>query len=282
LSATDWDLRIHYEIKSNLEQDDVRGLKAAAVTHVQPGIESLSSRVLTLMRKGVTGARNVQLLRACEELSVTVAWNYLYGFPGEEPDDYWTILEQIGALVHLQPPSGANRILLERFSPYFEDPTMGFTSRTPASFYALVYDLPVDQLADMAFVFDADPAGITGAVEKTLSEAITRWQDHYPRSALTSRDLDSRIVIRDERTGGGGREYVLADPREAAAYRALTRDLTVGGIKDAVDKAGCSVSAEYLTGWLGEMRRAGLVFEEAERFVALAVKEDPRRVRLQA
>ncbi|GFJ93641.1 hypothetical protein Prum_072830 [Phytohabitans rumicis] len=143
LAASEWDLRIHYEVKSNLREDQVRQLAEARVAHVQPGIESLSSHALNLMDKGVSGTANVRLLRDCEDHQLTVSWNYLYGFPGECDDNYLAIIAQIPALVHLQPPGSATRIALERFSPYFEQPALGFPERTPAKLYDHVYDLPL-------------------------------------------------------------------------------------------------------------------------------------------
>ncbi|MFY0580668.1 radical SAM protein [Cystobacter fuscus] len=135
IAAADWDLRIHFEVKSNLTSEQIQALRAAGVMHVQPGIESLSSRVLKLMDKGVAGCHNVRVLRDCEAAGLTVSWNYLYGFPGEQPEDYESLIEQMPALVHLQPPSGATRIALERFSPNFERPSLGFTggARRPST-----------------------------------------------------------------------------------------------------------------------------------------------------
>lgn len=280
LANCEWDLRIHYEIKSNLQHDDVAKLRQAFITHVQPGIESLSSRVLDLMRKGVTGPRNVQLLRACEELSVTVAWNYLYGFPGETPDDYWAILAQMPALAHLQPPGGASRILLERFSPYFEDPTLGFARRSPASFYGLVYDLPERELADIVYLFDCDPSGIDGKVESQLNAALKSWRDAYPASAFTFRDRGDSVVLRDRRAGLAERDLLLADPREIAIFRALRRDMSVQGVCDEAARDGIEITRDYAHGLLQEWRANHLVFEDAGRFVALPVRDGPMPLRL--
>ncbi len=126
LEQCDWDLRIHYEVKSNLNPSELAVLRRAGVVHVQPGIESLKTSILKLMRKGVSGVQNVIFLRSAEELGLTAEWNLLYGFAGEDPRDYDAMIDQFDNLVHLQPPSGAQRIALERFSPIFDDPALGF------------------------------------------------------------------------------------------------------------------------------------------------------------
>ena len=134
MAAADWDLRVHYEIKSNLRTEHIEALAAAGVVTVQPGVESLNGGVLKIMDKGVDDAANVRLLRDCEDHGLTAGWNYLYGFPGERPEDYWAVIDQLPALVHLQPPSGATPLMLERYSPYFERPELGFpgASRSPS------------------------------------------------------------------------------------------------------------------------------------------------------
>ena len=77
----------------------------AGVTKIQPGIESLSSNVLRLMRKGVRAIQNVNLLRWAQYYDIDVAWNLLWGFPGETEQDY---TEQ--AIGHTAPVSSAAAI----------------------------------------------------------------------------------------------------------------------------------------------------------------------------
>ncbi len=79
-----YDLRLHIEIKAghapppSSVPSPTRGM-----IYVQPGIESLNHRVLDLMDKGVSGCQNVRMLRDGAETGLSVAWNYLHGFPGE-------------------------------------------------------------------------------------------------------------------------------------------------------------------------------------------------------
>ena len=93
-----------YEIKSNLRRDQVKLLREAGVLAVQPGIESLSSHVLSLMKKGVTGIQNMALLKWCREYGIEAAWNLLYGFPGETGEDYDASARYASAIPHLRPP----------------------------------------------------------------------------------------------------------------------------------------------------------------------------------
>ena len=169
-----YDLRIFFEIKSNMRREQLETLLKCGVTDVQPGIENLSANVLKIMDKGVTGCLNVRLLRDAESIGSQVSWNYLYGFPGEEESDYKSILEQLPSLHHLPPPDGANRIAIERFSPYFEKPELGFADIKPSRTYPIIYNLPERELRDLAYIFDAPPLGVSNEIALELESAVSR------------------------------------------------------------------------------------------------------------
>jgi len=54
LRDSHWDLKLFFEVKANVSRAQLRALKEAGVTCIQPGLESLSNHVLSLMRKGTT------------------------------------------------------------------------------------------------------------------------------------------------------------------------------------------------------------------------------------
>ena len=112
----------------------------AGITHIQPGIESLSSNVLRLMRKGVRAIQNVNLLRWAQYYDIRVDWNLLWGFPGETEQDYIEQVAVIPTCFTCRRRSGANRIWLERFSPLFtEDDTFQLTPPAPEHSYRYIY-----------------------------------------------------------------------------------------------------------------------------------------------
>ena len=216
------DLRLHIEIKANMRREQLRTLADAGLVYVQPGIESLNSRVLDLMDKGVSGCQNVRMLRDAAELGLAVAWNYLYGFPGESVEDYAPVIAQIPALAHLDPPSSeATRIAIERFSPYFNRPELGFSGLRPARQYRLIYDLPEAELYDMAYVFASPGRGIGAETAAELDAALGRWQADHAAARLTHTDLGDRIVLISRRPAFAWEQLVLSDPFEVAVFRLL-------------------------------------------------------------
>ncbi|MER5453766.1 RiPP maturation radical SAM C-methyltransferase [Micromonospora sp. NPDC002389] len=277
VAALDWDLRIHYEVKSNLRPDEITVLRQAGVTHVQPGIESLVSPVLKLMDKGVTGVRNVRTLRDCEAASLTVSWSWLYGFPTESTADYEAVLRQLPALVHLQPPAGAARILLERFSPYFENPLLGFPNRRPAKMYDHVYALAPERLTDMVYLFDTDPAGLSETDAEGLHKLIGIWIDAYPSSSLRILSADDEeIVIEDRRVGWPEQDHRITGAGFVAAYRELENGRTAKALAARVAEYG--LTTEELQDWLAKLAGDGLLFTEQGHWITLATPTEPLKV----
>ena len=220
------------------------------------------------MDKGVHATQNVKLLRICEDHDVTVDWNYLYGFPGETEEDYAGVMRQLPALAHLQPPGGSVRILLERYSPYFQQPELGFRQRRPAALYDHVYDLDSAELTEIAYQFDAPQRGIGADCERTLRAAITRWQQIYPASSLVATELpDDCLLIEDRRVGWPVRDLKIEAGPEVTLFRQLRKPHTIAG---AARGAGLAAEAasDLVTGW----ERSGLVFSEGGRVVSLPTR----------
>jgi ribosomal peptide maturation radical SAM protein 1 len=200
-----WDISptFFYEVKANLSLDHLLTMRKGGVSEIQPGIESLSSRLLQLMKKGVSGHQNINLLRNCRALAIDVTWNHLYGFPGEEIDDYEAIIELLPKLEHLQPPQGNGQIIIERFSPYFSRPQdYGIGKLTPFPVYSSLY--PADApISEIAYHFDGDystPMLSSHAMLGRFKAAINAWREQWavgvtlPTLHLIRRDKGAVII----------------------------------------------------------------------------------------
>jgi ribosomal peptide maturation radical SAM protein 1 len=141
---------LFYEVKANLRLDQLALMARAGIDTIQPGIESLSSPVLKLMRKGVSAQQNIALLRDCRTLGIGVAWNYLYGFPGEAVEHYASVAPLIPALEHLEPPNDFSPLIVDRFSPYHSTPeAFGIAGIEPIAAYRGLFprDARLDAIA---------------------------------------------------------------------------------------------------------------------------------------
>ncbi|MFB6887989.1 RiPP maturation radical SAM C-methyltransferase [Kitasatospora sp. NPDC056327] len=263
------DLRLHFEIKANLRRHQFQLLGDSGAAQVQPGIENLSTRVLRIMDKGVTGCQNVRALRDAQSAGVSVTWNYLYGFPGEGPEDYEPVIDQLPLLHHLDPPTGAGRIAIERFSPYFDRPELGFAITRPAFQYRATYRLPESELNELAYVFTAPPRGIGGGLAERLGEAVDTWQERFPDSRLTHRDEGGRIVLVNTRPGFDWRVTELTDPVELAVFRLLSQPRSAAALA-ARTPGGAAAVAPVLE----RFTALGLLFHDGDGYLQVAVESD--------
>jgi ribosomal peptide maturation radical SAM protein 1 len=121
LKELDLDLEIFYELRADMKKWQMKLMKEAGVVMVQPGIESFSTPLLQLMKKGTSAIRNVQFLRWCKELGINASYNILCGFPDEKAEWYLEMAKLIPRLRHLQPPvSNLTPIEMHRFAPLYE------------------------------------------------------------------------------------------------------------------------------------------------------------------
>jgi ribosomal peptide maturation radical SAM protein 1 len=270
-----YDLGLFYETKANLRKDQVQLLRQSGVDHIQPGIESLSSPILTLMRKGVTAFQNVRLLKWCAELGLRVFWNLIYGFPGEPPDEYDRMAALVPALEHLAPPT-LGPLVLDRFSPYHERPgDFGLTIEGPLPYYELIYPTDPATLNDIAYSFqyahadDRDP----DAYVMPLRRAIEKWRRGYPTSyrSLRYRRAPGGLVVQDGRSQTDQANYSFGE-REAAIYLACEDGATVDEVHDALRAAGrADVGRNEIREFLDELTGSRLVFAGDGRYLALAL-----------
>lgn len=213
-------LQIFYEVKSNLSREQVKLLSEAGVNRIQPGIESLSDHVLKLMRKGVTALRNIQLLKWCREFNIIAEWNILYGFPGETPEDYRSLLELLRSIRFLRPPCAAGPIRLDRFSPYHNAPAdFGLINVRPLSTYRYLYPFDEESLMRIAYYFDfdyapdSDPTGYAAEVVSYVYD----WKKNPELGSLSSiLRPDGTLVLLDSRSDATVPELILSGLEQAA------------------------------------------------------------------
>lgn len=222
-----------YEVKANLRPDQLRTLAKAGVTTVQPGIESLSTDALALMRKGVTAIQNISFLRSAQEVGICAAWNLLAGFPGEDPNWYSPVLEQIPRLTHLRPPSTVAQVEFHRFSPYHDDPSSFGLALRPIDSYRALYPFDEDVLAGLAYMFqpvDENPKWSGHSYLEALRTAVAAWHRAYAtgNARLVAYDDGPDVVVDDTRPSFGPRTVrlmglaaelhrLLAQPRSVSA-----------------------------------------------------------------
>ena len=177
LAKGEYDYDLFYEIKANLARDKIRRMHNSGIRRVQPGIESLSSHVLKLMKKGITATQNVNALRWMSYYGLEVLWNILYGFPGETEADYDRQLRIVRLISHLAPPNYVGRIWLERFSPlYSQSASFGFSDVRPEPSYEYIYPRSVDLARASYFFRGSAPDTVSDEYMDSTRAEVDKWR----------------------------------------------------------------------------------------------------------
>ncbi len=275
LAELNMPVELFYETKANLRKEQVRQFREAGVLMIQPGVESLNTNILKLMRKGVSMLQNIQLLRWCAEYQVTPIWNVLGGFPNEDPADYDQQTELVPLLTHLPAPEALYLVTVQRFAPlYVRSEEFGLCNVRASKAYQYIYPFPAEDLKDLAFQFDFDFADGRNPMTYTreLKRAIEVWREDQGRSVLTSRLAGAELVIRDTRAVAVQEEYRFSGVRRAI-YEFCDAAHNPADIEKHL--AAClpseNVSDALVQEILAEFMRAKLMVSENDRYLSLAV-----------
>jgi ribosomal peptide maturation radical SAM protein 1 len=267
---------LFYESKANLKREQVKLLREAGVECIQPGIESLSSHVLELMRKGVTAIQNVNLLRWAAYYGICVVWNIIWGFPGETEEDYRRQAELIPHLVHLQPPLSMSRIWMERFSPVFFD-RESFPVRTvrPEVSYSYVYPEFVDR-ERVAYFFDYEfEDKLPDSAYESVVRRSEKWKEAWDRTAhprLTFRSSREFLQIEDSRDCLETLTYTFTGPL-ATLYAGCSDQPQ--GVVTLKKKLGVDWPEDRIETTLDELCFRGLMMRDKDLFLSLALPRGP-------
>ncbi len=297
---------LYFEARPGLSRQQLTDLAAAGIRRLEVGIESLSTPVLKLMRKGTTAAEGVQLLKWARELGVGIVWNLIWGFPGEDPESAEAMAAIMPLLTHLQPPHTAGPVRLDRFSPLFEEADeWGIGDVEPYPAYRHVYDLAPEALRRLAYHFTfrvldrppgvgiatdsaEEPKSDAGTCETAsgerpeaggerrataaLAEQVDRWQHAYPQALLWSADNGQRLVLSDSRPGFDAEQLTVLDGEHRILYLACATIQTAGTLTtELAHGTGRHVDAAEVQELLQPLLDQGLMLRDGERYLSLAL-----------
>jgi ribosomal peptide maturation radical SAM protein 1 len=266
------DLRLHYEIRPKINRAQLRDLRRGGLVSVQPGIESFSTNVLTLMRKNVTGMGNLELLKWTTYYGINNSYNILYGFPGETEADYRAQAEVIRRIPHLQPPYAMAQARPDRGSPMHEEPgEHAISFLRPSACYRYIYPGDYD-LRRIAYFFehgfDVDlPVDGPRECRSLVAGWKARWEGER-RPYLRYVKTWQSVSIHDGR-GESPRGYRY-DGRDAALYE-FCADARTREELAAVE----GFDAEELDRALAGFVDRDLMLCLDDRYLALALPDNP-------
>jgi ribosomal peptide maturation radical SAM protein 1 len=285
LAETDTDIELFYEVKANMTRAQVKALHASGVRAIQPGIESLSSRILQLMRKGVSAIQNIQLLKWCSEFNIQPNWNFLYGFPGESPEDYQDAPQLFRLLSHLRPPDALVRVQFQRFSPYFFDKDKFGLTLSPLGLYDTLFPRERVRLDKVAYYFEGKWDGQSADPEEYIRPTRTAWEAwsqaskqqsigcYYSKGPDHLEIFDNRSRRPDGNIEPGPPRQIHLGERLSAIYLFCDAHHSLTAITEMLhQKFGDHVNADQTRTSLDGLVAQGLMYQEGDRYLSLAVR----------
>ena len=251
---------VFYEMKANMTEDDVEAMAAAHIT-AQVGIESLGPRLLKLMHKGVSTIRILALLKWCREYRVEVVWNQLCGIPGETEADYDEQIALMEKIPQFKPPYRVNPVVIDRYSPYFEDyAAYGWERIEPIPHYRPAHPhLDDTALRNIAYHFEGVGGVSIGAYHERFEAAVNRWKERYKKGDGLFWSRFDGMMRRED--GVNGQIAVSETVR-----RIIEATHRIVPVERVVEQTGCDTSL------INEMVEQGFVHVEKGNVVNLAVR----------
>lgn len=115
------DLSSFYEVRANLSLNHFQALKKAGVIKVQLGIEAFSSSLLKKFNKKTTTIYNLQGLKNCYQLGITVLGNLILDYPFADASEVEESLRNIDLAMAYPPTLSFSVFALEVGAPDFRD-----------------------------------------------------------------------------------------------------------------------------------------------------------------
>jgi magnesium-protoporphyrin IX monomethyl ester (oxidative) cyclase len=271
-------MKIFYEVKADMSDEDLTHLSNGRVREVQPGIEALATPTLKLMKKGTTVFQNLRFLAACTARDIFPCWSLLVGFPGEGADTYRKYIDDIPRLVHLPPPSGVYPVRPDRYSPFqTRAAEFGFDLR-PVDFYELVYPFSRASLENLAYFFrdynfDAEYFVVMVEWFARVRAQVDLWKKRWDRN---DHALPPMLYL--DESGGvpivhDSRDRTTVEHRLTAAGREILAQLMKQ--RRTADLAAVLPPGTNLASELARLEELGLVFHEGDHTMSLVFMQQP-------
>ncbi len=270
LKAHGLDLDMMYEVRATLDPDQFELLTECGVRTLQPGIETFSSEVLTLMRKNTSYLMNVRLLKLGRMHGVAVFYNILVGFPDEPVEAYAKMSRLLPKLTHLEPPKRMRIIEIGRHSPLFEEAdALGVTNLEPSPAYRYIYPVRPEALRDLATYFTytyKNPQDLDAYVGPVATELQKWWRCQELSTLQVAYEADRSMVF--EGRPAFGERITILHGLEHRLHRACEDIRKLDALKK--EFAGEATCAE-IDDALGSLEDRGLLVRDEHRLLSLAI-----------
>lgn len=270
------DLSIIYEIRTDYNEDEIKILKKSNVDLIQPGVESLTTNILTIMDKGVNAFQSINFLKKCLENGIFTNWNIIIGFPGITPEMYEELFSIIKKLAHIIPPNVLTPVRFDRFSVYWNDPDKYELKLHPFSAYSYVFPYDMEFLNNFAYYFEdrnytSDRLITMMGKYSDMDNAVKKWKENWSQentddiARLQILSKDDNYYIYDSRDNV--KEYEISDTvKSILDYTNVVRSMDEIQLETGLD----NIDIDKI---INDLSEKDLLHREGDEVMSLIVRD---------
>ncbi|NUN03246.1 MAG: RiPP maturation radical SAM protein 1 [Bryobacteraceae bacterium] len=273
---------LFFEIKSNINLNQMYQLAASGFGTLQPGIEAFNDHILSLMDKGANTIQQINFIKWAHQLGISPTYNILMRNPGETAQDYRDMIALLPYIEHLPPPNGIANMQLERYSPYFLNPAKyGIRHVRPKHHYRLMFPDERVDIDELVYQFDFDHDELDApdlvAARRDFLIATLNWKAAFKVHRLIYHRWNSKILILDRRGKSDHSEWLSGLAADVFLF------LDQGHPFNVIRRRFPTVPEQVLQAFLDRMVAAKYVYRHMPKdtyvTVALRVYEDQEQCR---
>ncbi|MEW6584702.1 MAG: radical SAM protein [Nitrospirota bacterium] len=244
-------------------------------SNFQIGIETFSDRLLTLMNKGVTALKNVEVLKGVAELGVPVQFNLFTCYPGmtsEELDENLKVMDRVAhILVYDNILIYPGEFYLPTDCAVFTTPEKYSIKKHSTSVFSLVFkDFPMPSYSNYPYPYEFDNDEEQYKMSTVIRKKVAGIKSKSRAGTyMIYRDMPDGVEIITSRNGN--RESFHLNGKEKAIYlSAVERIRDVENLKEET-----AVPEEDILAALRMFEQKGLALlsPDGRSFLSLAMKE---------
>jgi ribosomal peptide maturation radical SAM protein 1 len=275
------DFSVWCQSRVKFKKETLAAMANSGVDTIFMGIESLSTPVLKLMRKGHTALDAIEVLKWGQESGISITWNMIFNVPGEKSTYYEQMADLMKSLTHLHPPFNLISLDFCRSSVYFEEAKeYGIELLDPEPMHDPIFhlaltvdnDIPIRNLAGK---LKAQYTQTDQTIINLCRESLKHWKANYSLNMgkLAYRQGQGFLNIYDQRSGLPQEVYTLGLP-ESKIYLACNSPKSVDEVwmsLDDDDKLG--LNKEEVKEFLDMVTQNRLTYEENGKYLSLAISQ---------
>ena len=274
LGRLDKELQMFSEIRASTSLKTLSKMRSAGMTHVQVGIEALSSRLLKKMNKGTTTIQNMEIMKHCEALGLHNSSNLMLHFPGSDEADVAETLKNMTFVMPFRPLRPVYFWLGLGSQVWRYPKRFHIQSLSNHPHYSRLFPEEVTKNATFSIQSYRGDLLRQRRLWKPVEKEIRAWKRFYsglhgqPSSGpiLLYQDGGTFLIIRQRRLGNDAIQHRLTGTsREIYLFCNTTRSLR------RIMSRFPQLPEDKLMDFLQLMTGKGLMFEEQGRFLSLAV-----------